>query len=77
MKRKKLAEIENQTEFERLWRLKYTELYGDSLLPTGVGSSFVEELADGHTEEDIDLQCTELFFNSPIPFKPRPNQEVD
>ena len=26
---KNLAEIDNQTEFQRLWRIKYSELYGD------------------------------------------------
>jgi hypothetical protein len=28
-RRKNLAEIDNQTEFQRLWRIKYSELYGD------------------------------------------------
>jgi hypothetical protein len=26
---KNLAAIDNQTEFQRLWRIKYSELYGD------------------------------------------------
>lgn len=75
--RRKLAEIESQTEFERLWRLKYTELYGGTILGNDLGESFIEENIEGFTDQDIDQQCEEFFFNSPIPFKPRPNDDVD
>lgn len=52
MKRRKLAEIESQTEFERLWRLRYTELYGGTILGNQIGAndSFLDESIDGFTD---------------------------
>ena len=31
----------------------------------------------GITEEEIDLQCDEIFKNTPIKFVPRKNNELD
>jgi len=53
-KRRRIAEIEDQTEFERLWRLKYTELYGGNILGNDLGSSFEDETIVGFSDQDID-----------------------
>ena len=50
-RRRKLAEIESQTEFERLWRLKYTELYGGSILGT---LNIADESLMGFNDEEIE-----------------------
>ena len=76
-RRKNLAEIDNQTEFQRLWRIKYSELYGDQIFADTFGGENTMEIsmmADveglmGLTEDDIDKQCIELFSDAPIQFQ--------
>ena len=58
-----MAEIESQTEFERLWRLKYAELYADQIFIDEFGPAMDEnallEDADlmGISEQELDKQC--------------------
>jgi hypothetical protein len=78
-----MAEIESQTEFERLWRLKYAELYADQIFVdefgTGMDESVLLEDADlmGLSEEEIDKQCQDMFGDPPIKFNQRPGEPVD
>jgi hypothetical protein len=74
-RRHNLAEIDNQTEFQRLWRIKYSELYGDQIFADTFGDATMETsmMADveglmGMTEDEIDKQCIEYFTTAPIAF---------
>jgi hypothetical protein len=37
----------------------------------------MDETIVGYSDQDIDQQCEEFFFNAPIPFVPRPNEDVE
>lgn len=83
-RRHNLAEIDNQTEFQRLWRIKYSELYGDQIFADTFGDATMETsmMADveglmGMTEDEIDKQCIEYFTTAPIAFQNGTNPQID
>lgn len=76
-RRKKMAEIESQTEFERMWRLKYAELYADQLVIANDEDPF---LADdfGLTKEELQEEVMNIFGDTPpLPFSQRKGQQLD
>ena len=75
-RRKKMAEIESQTEFERMWRLKYAELYADQLVIANDEDPF---LADdfGLTKDELHEEVMNMFGDAPpLPFSPRKGQQL-
>ena len=76
-RRKNLADIDNQTEFQRLWRIKYSELYGDQIFADTFGTydqtmefSMMQDLEGlmGMSEDEVDKQCIEYFTDAPMQF---------
>ena len=86
LKNLKRAEIEaeklkqshfNMIQSKRMYT--YTLEYGDDNivddLDVHLNDNEIDEL--GITEEELDLQCDELFLVSPVEFKAKKNNEVD
>ena len=79
-RRRQQAESLRQTEFERMWREQYAELYNDQFnvnLDDSMTTTNYEEDLMGMSEEEIDKHCIEYFTESPIQFKARPGEPID
>ena len=76
-RRKRAAEIESQTEFERTWRLRYAELYADQLvIATDEDPLLAGDL--GLTQEELREEAMNIFGDAPpLPFSPRKGQQLD
>jgi len=79
-RRRQQAESLQQTEFERIWREQYGEIYNDEFnghMNDSMTTANYEEDLMGMSEEEIDKHCIEYFTDAPIQFKPRAGEPID